>query len=174
MGSRNCGTRFYLLMPLIMTNRQRDKFNADGTLSIPGWSFWLEARIIAAPAATRTKAPRQSYVWARGTNCMHCSRSDTECSANVMVTAGSSKPRVMVYRQHCATSRKTVTNKQRMRPFILWVKVTKRSGRGLIQNSPITYFLRTFGFHKNVANFLTNCKLVSFSRRTFLHGVKIS
>ena len=28
-----------------------------------------------------------------------------------------------------------------------------------------------FGFHKNVGNFLTSCKPVSFSRRTLHHGV---
>jgi hypothetical protein len=30
---------------------------------------------------------------------------------------------------------------------------------------------RTFGFQQNAVNFLTSCKLVSFSRRTLLHGV---
>jgi hypothetical protein len=31
--------------------------------------------------------------------------------------------------------------------------------------------VKNFRFHKNAGNFLTSCKLVSFSRRILLHGV---
>jgi hypothetical protein len=31
--------------------------------------------------------------------------------------------------------------------------------------------VKNFGFHKNAVNFLTSCKLVSFSRKILLHGV---
>jgi hypothetical protein len=31
--------------------------------------------------------------------------------------------------------------------------------------------VRAFGFHKNAVNFLTSCKLISFSKRNLLHGV---
>ena len=70
MGSPNCGTHFRHLISLIMTIWEREKFNTGRALTscTPGWSFWLEGRIIAAPAAARTEALRQTNVWAKETH----------------------------------------------------------------------------------------------------------
>jgi hypothetical protein len=45
-----------------------------------------------------------------------------------------------------------------------WLRIGTGGGHLSVRRS-------TFEFHKNAVNFLTSCKLVSFSRRTVLCGV---